>query len=212
MTDQTIDGVPCGRDALVVLVETFRDSLHRGKQPTFSAGDLKHFINSLNELRALLDAAPSGWKPCSPELLESGVDCATAPRWSSKEWDGHSHWHPAPAAQPQGEPVAWIKEHWSGKSADFHYKTLVDVVFKEDWKPLYAEQPASVAVVSGGRQCGKASRAALLEDLAKTIYETWVTHAGYVPWVERGNSAKQNQARQIASRTFELALANQVGD
>lgn len=46
----------------------------------------------------------------------------------------------------RGEPVAWIKEHWSGKSADFHYKTLVDVVFKDDWKPLYAEQPESVAI------------------------------------------------------------------
>lgn len=31
------------------------------------------------------------------------MDCATAPRWSSKEWDGHSHWHPSPAAQHQGE-------------------------------------------------------------------------------------------------------------
>lgn len=41
---------------LGVLVETFRDSLHRGKQPTFSAGDLKHFINAMVELRTLLDA------------------------------------------------------------------------------------------------------------------------------------------------------------
>ena len=41
---------------------------------------------------------PTGWLPCSPNILESGVDCATSPRWSSKEWDGHSHWHPAPIA------------------------------------------------------------------------------------------------------------------
>lgn len=47
--------------------------------------------------------------------------------------------------KPRGEPVAWIKEHWSGKYADFHYKSLTDVVFKEDWKPLYAEQPAPLA-------------------------------------------------------------------
>lgn len=39
---------------------------------------------------------PTGWLPCSPNILESGVDCDTSPRWSSKEWDGHSHWHPAP--------------------------------------------------------------------------------------------------------------------
>lgn len=56
MSNQTIDGVPRGRDALVLLVETFRDALHRGKQPTFSAGDLKFFITEFCELRALLDA------------------------------------------------------------------------------------------------------------------------------------------------------------
>lgn len=50
------------------------------------------------ELRALLDKSPTGWLPCSPNLLESGVDCATSPRWSSKEWGGHSHWHPSPIA------------------------------------------------------------------------------------------------------------------
>ena len=49
------------------------------------------------ELRAMLSRSEV-WVPCSPELLESGVDCATSPRWSSKEWDGHSHWHPAPIA------------------------------------------------------------------------------------------------------------------
>lgn len=41
------------------------------------------------------EAAPAGWVPCSPEWLNSGGCCATAPRWSSKVWDGHSHWHPA---------------------------------------------------------------------------------------------------------------------
>lgn len=58
------------------------------------------------ELRALLDKSPTGWLPCSPNLLEYGVDCATSPRWSSKEWDGHSHWHPARAAPHQGDPAA----------------------------------------------------------------------------------------------------------
>ncbi|WP_196355357.1 hypothetical protein, partial [Pseudomonas amygdali] len=33
--------------AVAVLIETFRDCLHRGKQPTFSAGDLKYFIEAL---------------------------------------------------------------------------------------------------------------------------------------------------------------------
>lgn len=58
--------------------------------------------------------------------------------------------------------------------------------------------------------CSRCERANAIETLAKTIYETWVTYAGYVPWVERGNSLKQDEARQIASRTFELALANQL--
>lgn len=54
-----------------------------------------------NTRAALADPVPpAGYAPCSPELLESGVDCATAPRWSSPEWDGHSHWHPVPPAGP----------------------------------------------------------------------------------------------------------------
>lgn len=55
-TSQTIDGVPRASKALAVLIETFRDCLHRGKQPTFSGGDLKYFIEVFAELRALLDA------------------------------------------------------------------------------------------------------------------------------------------------------------
>lgn len=35
---------------------------------------------------------PVGWHPCSLELLESGVDCARAPRWASGAEAGH--WHP----------------------------------------------------------------------------------------------------------------------
>lgn len=55
-------------------------------------------------------------------------------------------------------------------------------------------------------------RAELLESLAQEIYQSWESQAGFLPWVYGGNSLKQDEARQIASRTFELALANQVGD
>lgn len=48
-----------------------------------------------------------------------------------------------------------------------------------------------------------------LESLARQIYQSWESKAGYVPWVDGGNSAKQDEARKIASRTFELALADQ---
>ncbi|RMN21130.1 hypothetical protein ALQ64_02842 [Pseudomonas cannabina] len=35
---------------------------------------------------------PLNWKPCSPELLQSGVNCASAPRWSAAP--GGQHYHP----------------------------------------------------------------------------------------------------------------------
>jgi len=36
------------------------------------------------------------------------------------------------------------------------------------------------------------------DDRAKLIYDTWSDHTGWVPWVENGNSDKQNEARRIA--------------
>ena len=35
---------------------------------------------------------PIGWEPCSPDLLLSGVDCNTDPRWA--EGAIGQHWHP----------------------------------------------------------------------------------------------------------------------
>lgn len=104
------------------------------------------------ELRALLDKSPTGWMPCSPNLLESGVDCATSPRWSSKEWDGHSHWHPARAAPHQGDPVAWLNV------ATGHVTTSAVVVMdwddeEEQVQSLYAEQPAQVADQAQCEEC-----------------------------------------------------------
>lgn len=145
-TNQTIDGV--SRRMLTALLCHVSELENRAL---------------VDELRALLDAAPHGWKPCSPELLESGVDCATAPRWSAKEWDGHSHWHPAPAAQPQGEPVAWTYcpecgceeiHHQQGRHkqcAECHQEWFSDLdysdVVRGHLKKLKAERPAPVSVV-----------------------------------------------------------------
>ena len=39
---------------------------------------------------------------------------------------------------------------------------------------------------------------ALVEAIAKAIYYEWRRDAGYVPWVDGGNSDKQNDARKIA--------------
>ena len=143
-TNQTIDGVPRGRDALVVLVETFRDSLHRGKQPTFSAGDLRFFITEFCELRALLDAPAckrcngSGWIDNLRPVGTQAMDC---PDCKS-------------AAESHTQPVAW-----RGCNADGEVVTeWIDGVPPERMTDLcgnaarfdkieraYAEQPAPVA-------------------------------------------------------------------
>ena len=39
---------------------------------------------------------------------------------------------------------------------------------------------------------------ALVEAVAKAIYREWRRDAGYVPWVDGGNSLKQDDARKIA--------------
>lgn len=39
-----------------------------------------------------------------------------------------------------------------------------------------------------------------IEAKAKEIYKTWEREDGYVPWVEGGNSDKQNEARRIAAQ------------
>ena len=44
---------------------------------------------------------PAGWRPCSPELLESGVDCGSAPRWAAGPIG--QHWHPPVSESSQQE-------------------------------------------------------------------------------------------------------------
>lgn len=63
-----------------------------------------------------------------------------------------------------------------------------------------------------GMESGRSRLGTLLESLAKQVYDSWQTQPGWQPWQDGMASEKQNEARQIASRTFELALANQVGD
>jgi hypothetical protein len=42
------------------------------------------------------------------------------------------------------------------------------------------------------------------EDIAQLVYNTWKDREGWVPWVERGNSHRQTDARQVA-RAIEAA-------
>lgn len=70
----------------------------------------------------------------------------------------------------------------------------------------------NTGAVPGVLMTGRRPIPAGIESLAQQIYQSWESQPGFVPWVDGGNSLKQDEARQIASRTFELALANQVGD
>lgn len=88
-------------------------------------------FDGLEELRALLDST----------ALQSSVPAIDTSALGSK-----------PAAQPQGEPVAWMYEH-DGLVHNEQFKPLFyvnrQVGVQEPWSetPLYAEQPAPVAVV-----------------------------------------------------------------
>jgi len=78
--------------------------------------------------RSLLTAqlAELGWLPCSPELLESGVDCAKAPRVLGSQ--GISHYHQA-VQQHQGEPVAYLCKSEGAKWLQYGSK------IGDPWKP-----------------------------------------------------------------------------
>lgn len=60
------------KKAVAVLIETFRDCLHRGKQPKFSAGDLKYFIEALIAQPADQQGDPIGWT--TPGMLAIAKD------------------------------------------------------------------------------------------------------------------------------------------
>lgn len=49
------------------------------------------FLPEVPERSGTPGQPPVGWKQCSPELLASGVDCTSAPRWAAGAGE---HWHP----------------------------------------------------------------------------------------------------------------------
>ncbi|MCP9731535.1 hypothetical protein NIM88_03925 [Pseudomonas sp. GBPI_506] len=102
--------------------------------------------------RLLTDACNENWSDLN-ELLHSATTCRC-----KRYGKGNPHWpcpaHPAPAAQPQGEPVAWMFKYLSHSDSP-PYRTFEVTDFHQNPKapgiaehtPLYAEQPAPVAVV-----------------------------------------------------------------
>lgn len=159
-TNQTIDGVPRAQLADI-------------------ADRIEHnYPNTAKELRTLLEAPaverkPFGWfrtpKDCplqgmflhyDPEHGERDIQNALDFGFTVKRL------YESPAAQPQGEPVAWMYRREGGEClgqlVQMESDSLKDVREGKvvegyrilwprddyiDWKPLYAEQPAPVAVV-----------------------------------------------------------------
>lgn len=129
-TNQTIDGVLVPRETL----QKWLDDI----------GPIRHVTQyaalKRDELRALLDTFESqydGMTSAQAQAVSDGIDGLLFGK---------------PAAQPQGEPVAWQyrvsagpQTGWSlwhdGKGEEFKQSYQVET------RPLYAEQPAPVAVV-----------------------------------------------------------------
>lgn len=137
-----------------------------------------------------------------------------------------------PAAQHQGEPVACLtrsrniltqasiavdgKDHfsawseWAPNSIEYG-RAVTDPIRNNpvcyEIELLFKEQTAPVAVADH-----KAELADKLESLAETIYNSWASKPGFMVWVPGGNSHMQDEARQIASRTFELALSGHAAE
>ena len=225
-TNQTIDGV---RERLTEIAN--RDS---AVSVTVRAEDLRALLDAPYPSEAQLIAAGLGY-PMSKEDAVKAYKDSLVPRTDSSsnadcEWChgcGHDPYgEPCvgcckPAAQTHGEPVAYrigVNGEWfyGDKLSCIRERVEYESTFtKEDFEeagvvtpePLYTEQPAPVAVVMPGHRPIPAG----IESLAKQVYQSWESQPGFIPWVDGGNSTKQDEARQIASRVFELALANQVG-
>lgn len=130
-TDQTIDGVPRLRELLERVADPYR------REPRSI-----HLHNSdIAELRALLDA------PVECRCKRYGKD---NPHWPCPV-------HAAPAAQYQGEPVAWTQPNQAGMCISSEVKLhslkiggAPAAAVAGYSVPLYAVQPAPVASVPDG--------------------------------------------------------------
>ena len=127
-TNQTIDGID--RETLAIALGF---TCHGHKNRTDQAADMQQ---ARDKLRALLEA-PACKTPGS-------MDCPG---------DGVGPCKKCPVAQPQGEPVAWIKpEVLATLRKDECCYAFGEQSPKGSLVPLYAEPPAPVAVVLPERE------------------------------------------------------------
>ncbi len=109
----------------------------------------------------------------------------------------------------KGVPRALLER--AASAIEKHHGSLQWVIASE-LRALLDKTDTDISASTGMLMTGRRPIPAGIESLAQQIYQSWESQPGFVPWVDGGNSLKQDEARQIASRTFELALANQVGD
>lgn len=142
-TNQTIDGV--SRKAIEQALIAMRRIYQAGYCRIIEAGgacDTPEYMMAgdptARELRALLDSAPD--EVMCRGSMQLGTGCGECRRCK-------------PAAQPQGEPVAYMAKRKNPTGNARLDRPLLSLVGPDGWGPafecipLYAEQPAPVAVV-----------------------------------------------------------------
>lgn len=133
--------------------------------------------------RALLTAqlAEMGWFPCSPELLESGVCCATAPRVLGGQ--GYSHYHQAVAKPAWYEHTLRNERGHAIQTGFAGHQTPVFGKPDVDYDKLF-----SVSVVPLFKHADPGEYAQLGEELAQceamaamVAEREWAEHVGIGP-------------------------------
>lgn len=182
--NQTIDGVPRA------LLDLCYRALNGGDN---QLSGMEHG-QAFRELRALLDAPAAEERGASHGFEQSPNTCRHDERagvwW--REWSitrtgreccacGSVEEDPVePAAQPQGEPVAYQRKSKT-EGAEWHYIHGCDVAEAQrlgyEVRPLYAEQPAPVALVLPERKPEPSCMTAVDDDREAAIWNARLDEA-----------------------------------
>jgi hypothetical protein len=109
---------------------------------------------------------------------------------------------PTPPADPIRSALEWAAhlvraERWN--SGDWLYDDREELA-----AAILASEPG-LRLSAAAPQAEPASAGELTEAVAKAIYEQWINNDGYKPWADRGNSLKQDEARDIARAALRTA-------